>query len=61
MYDGDGDRDGVLGRLNGTLAYFRNDLNGFIYAKGIDNPFNVIDVGQYAVPRFVNLDDDVHP
>ena len=57
--DGDGDRDRVFGSANGTLAYFQNDSNGFTFIRGSQSPFYGIDVGQYAVPRFVNLDDDI--
>jgi Ca2+-binding RTX toxin-like protein len=49
--DGDNDKDILLGDFDGTLRTWRNDGSG-VYTEltGINNPFNGIDVGDYARP-----------
>jgi Ca2+-binding RTX toxin-like protein len=57
--DGDGDLDLVLGRINGTLRYFRNDEGSFTPLNGPgNNPFNGIHVGTYSKPALADIDDD---
>jgi len=61
--DNDGDLDLVLGfyKYYGShlyeLAYFVNEGNAdFKEIKGLDSPFNGVDVGDHAVPFFVDAD-----
>ena len=54
--DGDGDLDLVIGNKSGTLEYFTND--GGVYTLAASNPFESVDVGSYAKPTFIDLDDD---
>jgi VCBS repeat-containing protein len=55
--DGDGDLDVVIGASNGTIHSYRNDAGVFTLLSGKGNPFP-IDIGDYASPRFVDLDGD---
>jgi Ca2+-binding RTX toxin-like protein len=60
--DGDGDLDAVIGNVDGTLRYWRN--NGTVLAPvlqeqtGAANPFNGVDVGLASKPSFADLDGD---
>ena len=57
--DGDGDLDLVVGVRNGTLRSFENDGTGeFTELTGAANPFDSVDVGEFAMPDFVDLDSD---
>jgi hypothetical protein len=56
--DNDGDLDGVIGESDGTIQYFQNDSGTFNQKTGSNNPFNSIDVGQYARPSFADINDD---
>ena len=60
--DGDGDLDMVVGNINGTLWYFRNESVGstisFIRKTGVDNPFDGIDFGISSAPEFSDIDGD---
>ncbi|MDB5694908.1 MAG: tandem-95 repeat protein [Sphingomonas bacterium] len=58
--DGDGDRDAVIGDVNGTFLAYRNNGAGqaFTALTGAANPFNGLDVGSYSRPAFIDLDGD---
>ncbi|NYT28159.1 MAG: VCBS repeat-containing protein [Candidatus Thiodubiliella endoseptemdiera] len=60
--DGDGDLDLVMGEGNGTLKYYQNTgttSNPAYEAKtGGSNPFNGIDVGDFATPTLADIDGD---
>ncbi len=60
--DGDGDLDGVVGALDGTLIYFENTGSVtspvFTPRTGTANPFNGVDVGLSSRPAFADLDGD---
>jgi hypothetical protein len=60
--DGDGDRDLVAGKLDGTLAYFENTGNptspAFVQRTGAANPLNTRDVGDYSTPALGDVDGD---
>ncbi|WP_369177606.1 beta strand repeat-containing protein [Candidatus Thiodubiliella endoseptemdiera] len=58
--DGDGDLDLVVGEKNGTLKYYQNTGTNPAYeAKtGGINPFNSIDVGDFATPTLADIDGD---
>jgi hypothetical protein len=59
--DGDGDMDLILGDLDGSLHYFRNEGNGsfeLIETQLKDHLNAVIDVGQFSTPQLVDLNDD---
>jgi PKD repeat protein len=56
-WDGDGDLDLVLGDENGTLTAYKNIGNKTVpnWTKDLVM-FNGIDVGNYSVPEFVDID-----
>ena len=54
--DSDGDLDIVVGDIYGGITYYENGDNG--YQEAEDNPFESIDVGDYASPTFADVDDD---
>jgi Ca2+-binding RTX toxin-like protein len=55
--DGDNDRDILLGNFDGTLRTWRNDGSGvYTQLTGANNPFNGIDVGDYARPVAVEAE-----
>uniref|UniRef100_UPI0034DE0E95 FG-GAP-like repeat-containing protein n=1 Tax=Candidatus Thiodubiliella endoseptemdiera TaxID=2738886 RepID=UPI0034DE0E95 len=60
--DGDGDLDLVVGEKYGTLKYYQNTgttSNPAYEAKtGGSNPFNGIDVGDFATPTLADIDGD---
>ncbi len=60
--DNDGDLDALVGAGDGQIEFWRNDGTAtnptFNNVTGGDNPFNGIDVGSYANPRFFDIDDD---
>ncbi len=60
--DGDGDLDLVVGEKYGTLKYYQNTgttSNPAYEAKtGGSNPFNSIDVGDFATPTLADIDGD---
>ena len=58
-YDGDGDRDLVVGNGNGGVRYFENNGDyGYDEQFGPSNPFAAVDVGGKAVPAFLDVDND---
>jgi len=62
--DGDGDKDCVVGELNGNINYFENTgsltVPIFVQRHGeIDvNPYHHIDVGDSSHPDFIDADND---
>ncbi|HBK24658.1 MAG TPA: VCBS repeat-containing protein, partial [Planktothrix sp. UBA10369] len=56
--DGDGDLDAFIGNINGNIKYFQNNNGSFTEQIGAANPFNGVDVGQLASPRFADVDKD---
>ncbi len=60
--DGDGDFDAFVGEYYGTIVYYRNDgsasMPNFTEVTGMANPFNGVDVEDYATPTFADLDAD---
>ena len=63
--DGDGDPDLVIGERDGILNYFENtgspDNPDFTQRTGPANPLGGIDVGNYSIPAFADLDADGDP
>ena len=56
--DGDGDIDAVFGNNAGTLLAYQNVYGSFLPLAGAANPFNLVDVGNFSHPAFVDLDGD---
>jgi hypothetical protein len=58
--DGDGDRDMLLGRKDGTLVHLENTSGNTGAPEYADPVFNYqsIDVGEYSTPQFWDLDED---
>ena len=60
--DDDGDFDAFIGEFEGNLNYYRNDGNSgnpvFTLITGPDDPFDGVDVGDFAAPTFVDIDND---
>ena len=57
--DGDGDMDAVFGNNAGTLLAYQNSYGSFVPLAGAANPFNLVDVGNFSHPAFVDLDGDL--
>ncbi|RYE01698.1 MAG: VCBS repeat-containing protein, partial [Sphingomonadales bacterium] len=59
-YDGDGDKDMVLGNYGGDFRTFRNNGNGsFTELTGTANPFNGLNVADsHSKPAGVDFDND---
>ncbi len=62
--DGDGDKDGLIGNLVGTLKYYKNtgtvSSPAFTLQTGGNDIFAGIDVGSNSAPTFTNLDGDAN-
>jgi Ca2+-binding RTX toxin-like protein len=56
--DGDGDLDMVSGEGNGLLRSFENVGGDFVELVGAANPFDGVDLGDYATPVFADVDGD---
>lgn len=60
--DADNDLDLLVGGLDGSLSYFRNEGTDmqptFIELVDDDNPFDALDVGFLSSPTAADLDDD---
>lgn len=61
--DDDGDFDLFVGNAEGKIVRFINDSGSstiphFLRAGDADNPLSTVDVGNFAVPRFVDMDND---
>ncbi len=56
------DNDAFIGESDGTINFFRNDGTTsspiFLEVTGSSNPFNGVDVGNFAAPVFVDIDND---
>jgi hypothetical protein len=58
--DDDGDMDMFVGVLAGDIVYFQNigNVNSFVFASGVTNPFNFSNSGARAAPSFTDIDSD---
>jgi uncharacterized protein (DUF2141 family) len=60
--DGDGDKDAVIGKDDGSLIYYQNtgsaSVPAFTALTGAANPLNGIDIGGASHPSFADLDGD---
>ncbi|MCP9833044.1 MULTISPECIES: FG-GAP-like repeat-containing protein [unclassified Cyanobium] len=60
--DGDGDLDAFIGNRYGSTLFFRNTAAAGSttpsYADGAENPFGLDNVGENAIPSFVDIDGD---
>lgn len=60
--DADNDLDLVVGGLDGSLAYYRNEgtdtVPAFVELVDDDNPFDALDVGFLSSPTAADLDED---
>lgn len=60
--DGDGDLDAIIGGFDGMVRYFANTGSStapaFLARTGTLNPFDGIDVTEFAAPELVDLDGD---
>ncbi len=60
--DGDGDLDLVVGRMDGTVAYFRNTgtaaAASFVEQTDAGNPWSALDVGRDSSPALGDIDGD---
>ncbi|MFK7848676.1 MAG: T9SS type A sorting domain-containing protein [Rhodothermales bacterium] len=60
--DNDGDLDLFAGEDDGTINYFENTGSAsaatYVQRTGGSNPFNGVDVGGYAYPAIVDIDND---
>ena len=56
--NGDGKLDLVVGDQLGSLNFFLNQDTGFTQQTEGDNPFNGMQVGPYAKPTFLDIDQD---
>jgi len=59
--DGDGDSDAFVAVNFGSIRFFENDAGTFNELTGSGNPLNGVDVGAYAKPTFVDIDNDGDP
>ncbi len=56
--DNDSLLDLIIGKKDGTISHFEQDSAGSISFSLLSENFNEIDIGTYATPRFVDLDND---
>ncbi len=60
--DNDGDKDLFIGNSIGNILYYKNTgtlaAPVFTAQTGVANPFNGVDVGDYAAPAFSDIDND---
>ncbi len=56
--DNDSLLDLIIGKQDGTISHFEQDAAGSISFSLLSENFNEIDIGRYATPRFVDLDND---
>ncbi|MBL8497076.1 FG-GAP-like repeat-containing protein [Nitrosomonas sp. JL21] len=58
--DNDGDFDAFIGNDAGNLMFFRNTGTDHAsrFAAPVTNPFGLKDIGSYAEPTFVDIDND---
>jgi uncharacterized protein (DUF2141 family) len=60
--DGDGDMDAFIGVDDGTIRYYKNTGTAaapvFTVQTGAANPLDIVDIGSYSIPSFVDIDGD---
>jgi len=56
--DGDGDKDMLIGDVNGKLHYFRKDPGPADNFTLVQGNYQGIDVGNFAAPQLVDVDRD---
>ncbi|MEB3831064.1 FG-GAP-like repeat-containing protein, partial [Phormidium sp. CCY1219] len=58
--DNDGDLDAFIGNSDGNTRYFENtgSATAPVFAAPQTDPFGLADVGTYATPTFVDIDND---
>ena len=60
--DGDGDPDLVLWTYYGDIDYFENTgtASNPVFTERVDaaNPLEIVDVGQFGTPEFIDIDND---
>jgi uncharacterized protein (DUF2141 family) len=60
--ENDGDMDVFIGEYSGGVYYYKNTGNAtaavFMLQTSSANPFDGVDVGAYATPTFVDIDND---
>ena len=56
--DKDGLIDMIVGKNNGSLAHFEQEAEGSSHFTLLENMFNSINVGSFAAPVFLDIDDD---
>src|SRR5690606_35036843 len=67
--DGDGDDDMLLGILDGTFRFYKHNPNASLYKYTLENsawdaatksgnPFYNVNLGAYASPSFMDMDND---
>ena len=61
--DNDGDMDAFVGNIGGKILHFKNTGSitnpSFVEQTGTDNPFNGVDVGGYAAPTFIDVENEM--
>ena len=58
--DNDALLDLIVGNNDGTIDHFEQESTGSTSFSLVSVNFNEIDVGEYATPRFIDLDQDNH-
>lgn len=56
--DGDGDKDMLVGDVNGVLHFFRKDPGSDSNFVWVQSSYQGIDIGSFAVPQLVDVDRD---
>lgn len=56
--DGDGDKDLIIGDVNGVLHYFRKDPGNADNFVWVQSNYQGIDIGSFAVPQLADVDRD---
>jgi len=57
-FDDDGDLDIFIGEKYGTISYYENDAGTYVLQAGVDNPFDLVDIGYRPALSFIDYDDD---
>ena len=56
--DNDALMDLLIGKQDGTISHYEQDSAGSTTFSLLSENFNEIDIGEYATPRFIDLDHD---